>query len=71
MEILAAVTTAMKIFDKLLDSTPEYEEKKRLKYGKLKRAYNEAIHADFVDTAAVDQAQADLMEFMDGEVQFL
>lgn len=49
MEFAAIFTTLLTIADKLLDKSPNYSQKKKEDYVKLKRQYNDELKRDYSD----------------------
>lgn len=69
--MLGQIELVLSIFDKLLDRTPTYDQRKRAEYEKIKSEYRKEKEASIVDHARLDDLRDYLMRFVGSEAKIL
>jgi len=65
MSGIPLIETVLSIVDKLLNQVPDYEERKKIKYRKLKKRYLDEMNREWRDDGKVCECREDLRSFLE------
>lgn len=71
MEIVGLVKVAIQAFNKLMDKTPDYDQKKRADFLEKQRRFDEEVDATVADHAMIDKLGTELIYHIGQEIKLM
>lgn len=69
MDIIETVKITMTVFNKLLDRTPTYDQKKKADLAEMERRFYDEVNATVADHALIDKLGSDIMQHIKSEMK--